>query len=61
VTNSLKLEAINDFVEQARTVQMRVAGRWRVILLLTVVPGFAGALILLYNVFADLTGLPAWP
>ena len=56
-----QLKAINDFVEQARTAQMRVAGRWWVILLLTVVPAFTGALILLYNAFADLTGLPPLP
>ncbi len=54
-------KAISDFVEQARTAQTRATGRWRVILPLTVVPGFAGALILLYNVLADLTGLPQWP
>jgi hypothetical protein len=54
-------KAISDFVEQARTAQVRGAGSWLVILVLTVVPGFAGALILLYNAFADLTHLPAWP
>ena len=54
-------KAISDFVEQARNAQRRAAGRWRVILPLTVVPGFAGALLLLYNVFADLTRLPPWP
>jgi hypothetical protein len=54
-------KAINDFLEQARTAQMRAARSWWVILLLTVVPGFAGALLLLYNALADLTGLPPWP
>lgn len=34
---------------------------WMVIQILTVLPGFAGALILIYNVFANLTGLPQWP
>jgi hypothetical protein len=53
--------AINDFLKQARTAQRRGAARWRVILPQTVLPGFAGALLLLYNAFADLTGLPQWP
>ena len=53
--------AITDFVEQTRDAQIRGTGMWLVILVLTVVPGFAGALILLYNVLADLTGLPQWP
>jgi hypothetical protein len=53
--------AINDFVEQARTLQTRAPRSWWVILLLTVVPGFAGALILLYNALANLTGLPPLP
>jgi hypothetical protein len=53
--------AINDFVKQTRTAQRRGAARWRVILPLTVLPGFAGTLILLYNALANLTGLPQWP
>jgi hypothetical protein len=54
-------KAINDFVEQTRAAEIRGTGWWLVILIFTVVPGFAGALILLYNVFAELIGLRAWP
>jgi hypothetical protein len=54
-------KAINDFDQQTRAIEMRSVAIWRVILVLTVVPGFVGAFILLYNVFADLTGLSAWP
>ncbi len=34
---------------------------WMVNLVLTVPTGFAGALILIYNAFANLTGLAQWP
>ena len=54
-------KAITDFVEESRNAQLRANRVWQVILVLTVGPGFAGALILLYNVFADLTGLPQLP
>jgi hypothetical protein len=56
-----RAKAISDFVEQTRAAEIRSTGWWLVILILTVGPGFAGALILLYSVFADLTGLPPWP
>lgn len=51
-------KAINEFVEQVRSDEIRGTHVWKIILALTVVPGFAGALILIYNVFAELTGLP---
>ena len=54
-------KAITDYLEQTRTAEIRGTLIWLVILVLTVGPGFAGALILLYNVLADLTGLPQWP
>lgn len=54
-------KAITDYLEQTRTGQIRATYIWLVVLVLTVGPGFAGALILLYNVLADLTGLPQWP
>jgi hypothetical protein len=53
--------AINDFVKRTRTAQKRGAARWRVVLPLTVIPAFSGALLLLYNASASLTGLPEWP
>ena len=46
---------------QTRAEAARGARSWRVILILTVVPGFVGAGLLIWNVFADLTGLPPWP
>jgi hypothetical protein len=51
--------AINNFVEQTRTRMSRDGRIWIVVLFLTVVPGFSAALILIYNIFAGLTGL--WP
>lgn len=51
-------KAINEFVEQVRSDEICGTHVWKIILALTVVPGFAGALILIYNVFAELTGLP---
>ena len=49
-------KAINDYVEQMRNDEIRGARVWKVILILTVVPGFAAAFILICNVFAEL-----WP
>jgi hypothetical protein len=54
-----RAKAINDFLDQTRTNMARDGRIWFVILFLTVVPGFLAALILLYNIFAGLTGL--WP
>ena len=54
-------KAITDYLGQTRAAEIRGTSIWLVVLVLTVVPGFAGALILLLNVFADLTGLPPWP
>ena len=54
-------KAISDYLAQTRAEAARGARSWRVILILTVVPGFVGAGLLIWNVFADLTGLPPWP
>jgi hypothetical protein len=50
-------KAINDFVERTRAGMVRGGHIWMVIQILTVIPGFLAALVLIYNVFADLTGL----
>jgi hypothetical protein len=54
-------KAISDFVEQMRADQIRSTPVWKVILSLTVGPGFLGALILIYNVLAELVGWPQQP
>lgn len=54
-------KAVNDYVEQTRAELARGAPIWMVVQILTVGPGFAGALLLIFNVFANLTGLPQWP
>jgi hypothetical protein len=54
-------KAISDYLARTRAEAARGAGIWRVILILTVVPGFVGAGLLIWNVLADLTGLPQWP
>ncbi len=54
-------KAINDYVEQTRTGDIRGGYLWMVNLVLTVPTGFAGALLLIYNAFANLTGLAQWP
>jgi hypothetical protein len=54
-------KAINDFNEQTRANQVRDTKLWLVVLALTVGPGFGGAIILLYNCFAALIGLPQRP
>jgi len=54
-------KAINDYLVQTRAQLARGAPIWMVIQILTVGPGFAGALLLIYNVFAELTGLPERP
>jgi hypothetical protein len=51
-------KAIGDYLEQARNSGIRGAAIWKGVLVLTVLPGSAGAFVLLYNVFADLIGLP---
>lgn len=54
-------KAINDFVEQTRSGLVRGGRIWMVIQVLTVIPGFLAALVLIYNVFAGLAGLPSLP
>lgn len=54
-------KAISDYLVLIRADQTRAVSIWRVVLVLTVIPGFAGALILLYNILADLIGLPQRP
>lgn len=54
-------KAINEYVARTRADLVRGAPIWMLIQILTVGPGFAGALLLIYNVFAGLTGLPEWP
>lgn len=54
-------KAINDYLVQTRAEQARGAVIWRFIMFLTVGPGFVGAGLLLWNVFAELKGLPEWP
>jgi hypothetical protein len=49
-------KAINDYVEQMRNDEIRGTRVWLVIQILTVIPGFAAAFILMCNVFAEL-----WP
>ena len=49
-------KAINDFVEQMRNDEIRGTRVWKYIQIFTVIPGFAAALILMYNVLAEL-----WP
>jgi hypothetical protein len=49
-------KAINDYVEQMRNDEIRGTRVWLVIQILTVIPGFAAALVLMYNVLAEL-----WP
>jgi hypothetical protein len=53
--------AINDFLEQTRAGAVRGGRIWIVIQVFTVIPGFLAALILIYNVFAELTGLLPLP
>jgi hypothetical protein len=54
-------KAINDFVAQTRAAMVRGGRIWIVILLFTVLPGFLAALLLIYNVSADLAGLRSLP
>jgi hypothetical protein len=54
-------KAISDYLAQTRAEAARGARSWRVILILTVVPGFVGSGLLIWNVFAGLTGLSPWP
>lgn len=53
--------AINDFLEQTRAGAVRGGRIWIVTQVFTVIPGFLAALILIYNVFAELTGLLPLP
>jgi hypothetical protein len=58
---SNQAKAINDFVEQTRTNTARDGYIWMGVLFLTLVPGSLAALILIYNIFAGLTGLRSLP
>jgi hypothetical protein len=58
-TPLIKPKAIKDYLVQTRAEQARSARIWRVILFLTVGPGFIGAGVLIWNVFAELTSMPA--
>ena len=54
-------KAINDFLEQTRA-GAACGGRILIVIqIFTVIPGFLAALILIYNVFAELTGLMPLP
>jgi hypothetical protein len=54
-------QAFSDYVEEVRATTARSTSWSRVIMPLVIFTGFAGALILFWNAFADLIGLPQWP
>ena len=47
--------------KRQRAINTKFAHLWRLVFLPTVIMGYAGALLLMYNIFASLVTLPQWP